>query len=141
MRSWHVLTVFRQVLLLPPTAQEPARQLGNSELDQSVRLVLMSFCPDATALPQRRREQAARPPPGEAETVIRRMFILSNLTLPFVADGSTQLLLALRGFPKAVGVKVDARAAGVLRRPAAEHGVAVISPAVVDPILRVKVNT
>lgn len=58
-----------------------------------------------------------------------------------MADGSTQLLLTLRGFPKAVCVEVDAGATGVLRRPAAEYGVAVISPAVVDPFLKVKVNT
>lgn len=58
-----------------------------------------------------------------------------------MADGSAQLLLTLGGFPKAVDVEVDTGAAGVLRRPAAEYGVAVISPAVVDPFLKVKLNT
>lgn len=66
---------------------------------------------------------------------------LSYLTVPFVADGSSQLLLTLRSFPKAVSVKVDARATGVLWRPATEYGVAVVSPAVVDPFLKVKINT
>lgn len=37
-----------------------------------------------------------------------------HLTVLLVADGSSQLLLALRGLPEGVGVEVDARAAGVL---------------------------
>jgi len=55
-----------------------------------------------------------------------------------VADGASQLLLTLCGFPEAVGVQVDARAAGDVRRPAAEHGVTVVGPAVVDPVLCTK---
>lgn len=55
-----------------------------------------------------------------------------------MADGSSQLLLTLRGLPEAVGVEVDARATGVIRRPATEYGVAVVSPAVVDPFLNAK---
>lgn len=69
------------------------------------------------------------------------LLLFFYLTVPFVADGSSQLLLTLRGLPEAVGVKVDTRATGVIQRPAAEYGVAVISPAVVDPFLNAKVNT
>ena len=58
----------------------------------------------------------------------------------FVADGSSQLLLTLCGFPEAVGVQVDTRAGGDIRRPAAEYSVAVVGPAVVDPFLNTKVN-
>lgn len=69
------------------------------------------------------------------------MSFFLNLTMPFVADGSSQLLLTLRGLPEAVGVKVDTRATGVIRRPATEHCVTVISPAVVDPFLNARANT
>lgn len=57
------------------------------------------------------------------------------LTVRFVADGASELFLTLGGFPEAVGVQVHARPAGGLRGPAAEHGVTVVGPTVVDPIL------
>lgn len=57
-----------------------------------------------------------------------------------MADGSAQLLLALGGFPEAVGVQVNAGAAGDVGRPAAEHGVAEVGPAVVDPVLTTEQN-
>lgn len=56
-----------------------------------------------------------------------------------VTNGST-LLLTLRGLPEAISVKVDARAARALRRPATEDSVAVIGPAVVDPFLNAKLT-
>lgn len=101
------------------------------------------FLSVTTNFSQHQHEQAALRSmlsAGEAITEIRWMWIFSNLTLPFVADGSSQLLLTLRSFPEAVGVKVDTRSTGVLGRPAAEHGVAVISPAVVGPFLKVKIH-
>lgn len=65
---------------------------------------------------------------------------MSNLTLTlrFVADGTSQLLLTLSGFPEAICVQVDTRATGDIRRPAAEYSVAVVSPAVVGPLLSTK---
>lgn len=56
----------------------------------------------------------------------------------FVADSASQLFLTLSGFPEAIGVQVDARAAGDIRRPATEYSVTVVSPTVVDPILNTK---
>lgn len=56
----------------------------------------------------------------------------------FVADGTSQLRITLSGFPESIGVQVDTRATGDIRRPAAEDGVTVVSPPVVDPVLSTK---
>ena len=60
------------------------------------------------------------------------------LTVGFVADGALETLLALRGFPEAIGVLVNTRADAGIRRPATEHSVTVVSPVVVVPILNPK---
>lgn len=58
----------------------------------------------------------------------------------FVADCTSKLLFTLCGFPEAICVEVDTGATGDIRRPATEHSVTVVSPAVVDPILKTSVR-
>lgn len=60
-------------------------------------------------------------------------------TMWFVADSTSQHLLALCGFPEAVDVQVDAGATGDVRGPAAKYGVTVVRPAVVDPVLHTQI--
>ena len=58
-----------------------------------------------------------------------------GLTVALVADGAPQSPLTLGGLPEAVGVLVHTGAAGGLWGPTAEHCVAAICPAKVDPAL------
>lgn len=69
------------------------------------------------------------------------VYLTSPLTMWLMTDSASQLFLTLCGFPEAVSVKVDTRATGVIRGPATEHSVAVVSPTVVDPILNTKPKT
>lgn len=57
------------------------------------------------------------------------------LTVWFVADCASQLLLTLHGFPEAVGVNVNTRSTGRIRRPATKNSVTVVCPSVVCAIL------
>lgn len=60
------------------------------------------------------------------------------LTVRFVADGASKLILTFRGFPEAVCVQVHTPSGGGLRRPSTEHGVTVVGPPVVLPTLNTR---